>query len=75
MGGTFIELGGELEMFRKFLGGALQGKIPFRSGICRENGNHKIEGIHWHSVMKFPEQFSSCEQVKKGFVSWDWFRN
>jgi len=50
MGGTFIELGGELEMFGKFLGGILQGKIPFRCCICRENGNHKIKGIHWHTV-------------------------
>jgi len=50
MGGTFIELGGELEIVEKFLGGALQWKIPFRSCICRENGDHTIEGVHWHTV-------------------------
>jgi hypothetical protein len=50
MDGTFVELGGELESVGKFFGGALQGKILFRSCICRENTDHKMEGIHWHTV-------------------------
>jgi hypothetical protein len=43
MGGTFIVLGGELEMFGKFFGGTLHGKIPCRRCIHRENGNLKID--------------------------------
>jgi hypothetical protein len=50
MGGTFVVLGGELEVVGKFLGGALQRKISFRSSICRENGNLKIEGNQWHTL-------------------------
>jgi len=47
----------------------------FRNCICRENGNHNIEGIHWHTVcheaepwdtvMKFLEQLVSVNRSRK----------